>query len=282
MPPDHLTSSIFAVLAGADLTTTAHNNNLTATDLDDAIRTYHAAGLAALDQQAEATWYDLRIEFTVWADAESIAVTHLRPILDDLQQSGAITTWWFLRKHPCWRLRLHHADKPAVDHALNSLVANSVIQRWWPTTYEPETTAFGGPTSMDIVHDLFHADSRGVVDYLTHDTPGIGRRELSILLLTTLLNAVHLETFERGDVFSRVVQLRPAAAEPAKIAHLAENLHPLLAIANPLDSDAVQPRTLMVQATPWFTSFQKTGQQLCGAATQGTLPRAFAQYLRTS
>ncbi|WP_026421860.1 thiopeptide-type bacteriocin biosynthesis protein [Actinokineospora inagensis] len=279
MPPDHLTSSILAVLAGADLTTTAHNNDLTATDLDDAIRTYHAAGLAALDQQAEATWYDLRIEFTDWANAEPIAVTHLRPILDDLQHSGAITIWWFLRKHPCWRLRLHHANKPAVDHALNTLVANGVIQRWWPTIYEPETAAFGGPTNMDLVHDLFHADSRGVLDYLTHDTPGIGRRELSLLLLSTLLNAAHLDTFERGDVFSRVVQLRPAAAEPAKIAQLAENLHPLLAIANPLDSDLVQPRTFMVQATPWFTRFQNTGQQLHGAATQGTLPRGLRAVL---
>ncbi|WP_410677108.1 lantibiotic dehydratase C-terminal domain-containing protein [Amycolatopsis sp. cmx-4-68] len=51
-----------------------------------------------------------------------------------------------------------------------------VIVRCWPTVYEAETVAFGGPAGMATVHDLFCADSAGVLGYLRQDTLGLGRR----------------------------------------------------------------------------------------------------------
>lgn len=86
---------------------------------------------------------------------------------------------------------------------LDELTGTGVNARWWPMVYEPETAAIGGPTAMDTVHDLFCADSVGVLDYLRQDAPGLGRRELSVLLLSGLLRAAGLDTFKCGDVSAR-------------------------------------------------------------------------------
>jgi hypothetical protein len=98
----------------------------------------------------------------------------------------------------------------------DELTDTGTIERWWPTLYEPETAAFGGPTGMDAVHDLFCADSAGVLQYLRQDSPGLGRRELSILLLSGLMRAAGLDTFECGDMFDRVARLRSAPPMPIR------------------------------------------------------------------
>lgn len=126
-------------------------------------------------------------------------------------RSGA--GWWFLRKYPCWRLRLHGADTAVVDHVLDELTDAGAIARWWLTVYEPETTAFGGPAGTDAAHDLFCADARGVLDYARHDPASLGRRELSILLLGGLLRAAGLDGFECGDVVDKAARLRPVPAD---------------------------------------------------------------------
>jgi thiopeptide-type bacteriocin biosynthesis protein len=100
------------------------------------------------------------VRFQDWKTAETIGARHLGPRLDRLQASGAMTGWWFLRKHPCWRVRLHNADTTAVDDVLTELTTTGVIHRWWPTVYETESAAFGGHTGMDIAHTLLPGHSR--------------------------------------------------------------------------------------------------------------------------
>ena len=63
------------------------------------------AGRAALERAATDTWQQLYIEFTDWAQAEHVFTEHILPVLLQLQNTGQIRSWWFLRKHPCWRLR---------------------------------------------------------------------------------------------------------------------------------------------------------------------------------
>lgn len=176
---------------------------------------------------------------------------------------------------PCWRLRLHRADSAVVDHVLDELTHSGALARSWPTVYEPETAAFGGPAGMDAVHDLFCADTRGVLDYVRHDAPGLGRRELSILLLNGLLRAAGLDAFECGDVFDRVARLRPAPAgtDMARLEQLAGKARVLLSIPDPPNSELFAPGGPVAHAALWLDAFQTAGRRLGDAAARGRLDR---------
>lgn len=283
MPADHLTTNssyqvaagVLAVLAGADLEATAAHSALDPADLHDAVQVYQAAGLAALERRAEHDWYQVRVQFPDWSTAETVGATQLGPRLDLLQTDGVMASWWFLRKYPCWRLRLHSADTTAVDHMFDELTGVGVLARWWSTVYEPETTAFGGPAGMHTAHDLFCADTRGVLDYARHHAPGLGRRELSILLLSGLLRAAGLDGFECGDVFDKVARLRPAPADTdtARIEQLAGNVRILWSIPDLPDNALFNPGGSVGHAASWLAAFQTAGRQLGAAAAQGRLDR---------
>jgi thiopeptide-type bacteriocin biosynthesis protein len=262
--PAQFAAGVLAVLAGTDPDTIAADHDLDPADLDDAVQTYQAAGLAALERGAERTWYQVRVRFADWSAAEAVAATTLGPALDRLRADQAVAGWWFLRKHPCWRLRLLRADTAAVDRVLDELTDTGAIARWWPTVYEPETAAFGGPAGMDTVHDLFCADSTGVLDYLRHETPGLGRRELSILLLGGQMRAAGLDMFECGDVFDRVSRLRPAPtdADTARTSTLVDNLRVLLSIPNLANSELFTPGGPVEHAAPWLAALRAAGERL--------------------
>src|SRR5439155_899575 len=132
-----LAAGVLTVLAGADLATIAANHALDPADLDDAVQTYQAAGLAALERRAEHAWYQVRVQFPDWSAAEAVGAERLGPALDRLDTEGTVAGWWFLRKHPCWRLRLLGADTAAVNRVLDELTDTGAIARWWPTVYEP-------------------------------------------------------------------------------------------------------------------------------------------------
>ncbi|UJW32455.1 thiopeptide-type bacteriocin biosynthesis protein [Saccharothrix sp. AJ9571] len=279
--PTDLAAAVLAVLAGADPDTVAADHDVDPVHLDDAVRTYQAAGLAALERQAADAWYQVRVQFADWSAAETVAVTMLGPALDRLRADAAVAGWWFLRKHPCWRLRLLRADIAAVDRVLDELTGAGVLARWWPTLYEPETAAFGGPAGMDAVHDLFCADSAGVLDYLRQDAPGLGRRELSILLLSGLMRATGLDRFECGDVFDRVARLRPAPtdADTARISALVDNVRVLLSIPDLADSALFTPGGPVAHAGPWLAAFGTVGRQLGHHAVGGHLDRGLRAIL---
>ncbi|WP_433259679.1 thiopeptide-type bacteriocin biosynthesis protein (plasmid) [Streptosporangium sp. CA-135522] len=287
MSTDHLTTTshhelaagVLSILAGAGIEATAASTGVNPADLLQALQVYQAAGLAALERRADTQWRQLRIEFTDWSAAETIGATQLGPHLDQLQSSGAVTAWWFLRKYPCWRLRLRGTDTAAVEGLLDELTAAGLITRWWPTLYEPETTAFGGPIGMHAAHSLFCADSRGVLDYLRRSAPGLGRRELSLLLISALLGAAGLDWFERGDVFARVARLRPTPADDTRLANLADSVRALLAIPVQADSALFAPGGPTAFAAPWLAAHQTVGRQLGHAATQGRLDRGLRALL---
>ncbi|WP_086820246.1 thiopeptide-type bacteriocin biosynthesis protein [Allokutzneria sp. NRRL B-24872] len=291
MPADHLTTprrtpalsdlatDVLAVLAGADLGATAAKHRLDPADLDDAVQTYQAAGLAALQHRVEHAWYQVRVQFPDWSAAEMIGAARLGPALDQLRTEGAVAGWWFLRKHPCWRLRFLGTHTTAVNRVLDELTDSGVIQRWWPTVYEPETAAFGGPTALHTVHDLFCADSAGVLDYLRHPAPGLGRRELSLLLLSGLMRAAGFDTFECGDVFDRVARLRPAPADTARLNTLADNVRVLLSIPNLAASNLFTPRGPVAHAASWLAAFRTAGHQLGHDAAEGHLDRGLRAIL---
>jgi thiopeptide-type bacteriocin biosynthesis protein len=289
MPADHLTTTsprqlaanVLSVLAGASLENTATANAMTPADLNDAVQLYQAAGLAALERRAENAWYQVGIQFRQGTNAEVVGATRLGPRLDQLQADGTMAGWWFMRKPPGWRLRMRTADTKAVNYVLHELTAAGAIVRWSPKIYESETVAFGNESGLDTIHDLFCADTRGVLTYLRHEAPNLGRRELSLLLLNGLMGAAGLDMFECGDVFARVNQLRPtpAKADIPKIEQLAEQVRVLLSIPDPATSNLFTPGGPAAHAAPWLAAFQTAGRQLRHAAERGRLDRGIRAIL---
>ncbi|GAA3948296.1 hypothetical protein Aau02nite_11540 [Amorphoplanes auranticolor] len=264
-----------AVLAGTAVERSAVNG----VDLTDAVETYRAAGRAALQLRHERAWFQARITPTDWPSMEATFAERVAPRLNQLDAGHA--AWWFLRKHPDWRLRVRTDHHHAVAAALDDLVAACTIDGWRPSIYEPETAAFGGENAMTVVHELFCADSRGVLTYAVQQTPKLGRRELSLLLIRALQQHAGLDWFEAGDVFDRVAQMRPIPAETdtERVLTLATQMRPLLAVEVRPDMPLFAPTGPVAFAAPWLSAFIHAGRHLGDAATTGSLDRGLRSIL---
>lgn len=172
--PDDVANGVLTVLTGSSVDDVAVKLWMAPIDLSDAVETYRHAGHAALAAEAaNQRWFQVHVEFPDWRSAEQTAVAHLRPALRTFIDGGVIDAWWFIRKAPCWRLRLQptHGKLPkvvaSVGSFLNDLARRGLISGWHRTVYEPEAPAFGGFLGMDIAHRLFSADTANVVSYLS-------------------------------------------------------------------------------------------------------------------
>ncbi|MFF7156955.1 thiopeptide-type bacteriocin biosynthesis protein [Streptomyces sp. NPDC008139] len=268
-------SAVLAVLAGTPVEEAARAADTTLAHLSEAVQRYRAAGRAALDAQPSG-WHQVNIHFADYPTAHRAFHTHLTPAL----RTGPVGAWWFVRKHPHWRLRYHPAPdattEDAIRHvtaALDRSVSCGVTTDWSSTAYEPETTAFGGPVGMTLAHELFHTDSLGVLDYL-HSAADSNKKmpdakTTSLLALTLLMRATHLEYGEQGDVWARVEDLRPLpeAVTPEQVSAMVTPMRRLLLTdARPLlDSGALAP------VRPWIASLELSGQALAEAAENGHL-----------
>ncbi|MDT0347043.1 thiopeptide-type bacteriocin biosynthesis protein [Streptomyces litchfieldiae] len=283
---DRTVRALLDVLSGAPLDTAAAHAGMEPTDLATAVSIYHQAGRQALEQQtATPDWWQLYVQFTDWQDAEKTAAHHLAPLMHRAETNGDITAWWFIRKHPCWRLRLRihprSGAKTGIGTAMEQLVADNRIARWWTGIYEPETAAFGGTATMTVAHDLFHTDSHAILSLHGHGGAALGRRELSILLCTILMRAAGLEWYEMGDVWHRVAAERPLPADipPNRIRRMVEDLRQLMLADTALDGPMLGPDGPAAFAAAWATAFRRTGKILGAAAREGTLDRGLRHVL---
>ncbi|MBA9002859.1 thiopeptide-type bacteriocin biosynthesis protein [Thermomonospora cellulosilytica] len=229
------------------------------------------------------TWWQIHLQFTDWQTAEHTAAARLAPLLDDaVDPNGA---WWFIRKHPTWRLRLRpapHPDAPShgpVPDTLDQLVKEGVLERWWTGRYEPETTAFGGPDGMAAAHALFTADSHAIL----HPVPGLtlGRRELSMLLCGALMHGAGLEPYEIGDVWAKVAHDRPFPADIPResLDRLTATVTTLLRTDTRPAGAAFGPAGPLAAATPWAEAFHTCGKALARLARNGLLERGLREIL---
>jgi protein-L-isoaspartate(D-aspartate) O-methyltransferase len=229
-------------------------------------------------------WPQFVIEFTDRHTAEQVATEHLRPELADAMACDVITDWSFIRKRPYWRLRYRPADSHARQHlarVLDRLVADGRIIGWTPGIYEPEVTAFGGTAAMDVAHELFHHDSRNILDFLAQpETLDLGRRELAVLLGSVMMRAAGQDWYEQGDVWHRVTQHRPAehTASPADLSSFRAAMYRLMTV------DVSPTRTLadrdpLAAMADWSAAFERAGQQLAELARRGALERGLRAVL---
>lgn len=298
MPADQLTTAeietaIARVICGAPVTDTATALGMHPAELADAVEVYRQAGRHALHRGAAPGWWQVYIRFADWEHAERTAAAHLAPLLGQAEADAVIAAWWFMRKHPCWRLRLRpgpagHTMTTDLAAALDQLTAKGHIAGWWPGIYEAETAAFGGNPGMDIAHDLFHHDSRAVLTMLSNDQHGehgddatLGRRELTLLLCGTLMRSANLEWYEQGDVWHRVTQERPLPGDipTAKITAMADQVKNLLLTDTASDGPLLGRSGPLASTGDWATAFHRTGQALGDAAREGALQRGLREII---
>ncbi len=212
-------------------------------------------------------WHQLNLTGEHWQAAEQMAVTQLRPLLTDAEDAGIITAWWFVRKGDTWRVRLRPATPAFIDQTTTALMRQETVRTWSETIYEPETHAFGGPAGMDIAHDLFHTDSRHLLDHLAHSDLD-HRRELAVILATRLLRAAGQDWYEQGDCWTQLATHRiPALKVIEPSPSTAAAVHRLItATTDTADSP-------LHTAPTWVDAFEHAGRRLADLAAHGTLTR---------
>ncbi|MGH3977691.1 MAG: thiopeptide-type bacteriocin biosynthesis protein [Pseudonocardiaceae bacterium] len=233
------------------------------------------------------SWRQVFVQFNDYTAAEHTGVAHLRAVMNATEAAELVASWWFLRKAPCWRLRYlpaHHGEQDThafLHQLLDALRATGRIAGWVETIYEPEVHAFGGTAAMDIAHHLFHQDSRHILDYLGSDhaatSPGRRdqRRELSILLCTTLMRGAGQDWYEQADIWARLAENRPLppGTPPDRLRGSQTTLRRLMTV------DAGPASTLVSQDGPlahladWAAAFDSAGTALGHLARNGTLRR---------
>ena len=280
---DDTAHAVLDILAGTPLAEAAAGVRTEPAELAEAVEVYRQAGRHALEQQAACLgWWQLYIEFADWSTDEKTAVDHLAPLLLQAEQDGAITAWWFIRKAPCWRVRLRLRSQPQaadakarVGAALDALLADGRVRRWWTGVYEPETTAFGGDLGVGLAHELFHADSHAILTALHHRENRLGRRELSVVLCGVLMRAAGAEWYEQGDIWHRVARDRPLPDDvaPDQSQALAADLKVLLLANTDADGPLFRPGGPAAFAGEWAAAFRRAGEALGAAAREGALER---------
>jgi thiopeptide-type bacteriocin biosynthesis protein len=243
------------------------------------------------DTPAGPSWLQVNVEFDHWNSAEQAAVAHLGPLCRDAAETGLISAWFFIRKFPCWRLRLQPACDPAIQGArdfvrkrLDTLHEAGAISQWVETLYEPESHAFGGSAAMDIAHTLFHQDSQHILNYLAGDratTTADGRdqrREITMLLWGILMRAAGQDWYEQGDIWARVREHRTLRPDiPTHRLDKAESdLRRLMTVdTTPL----LQDTGSLAFLSAWATAFETAGTELSDLARNGTLHRGLRAVL---
>jgi thiopeptide-type bacteriocin biosynthesis protein len=106
------------------------------------------------------------------------------------------------------------------------------------------------------------------------------RRDLSLLLLSTMFTAAGLDWFERGDVFARVAALRPGTPPGTdERRELAEHLGTLLAGTDVGTAALFAPTGPAGFAAAWNEAFDIAGRRFAEASDQGTLHRGLRTVL---
>jgi thiopeptide-type bacteriocin biosynthesis protein len=274
-----MTEAVLAVLAGHDPAGVADTFGLEPHNLTDATQAYHAAGAIALERVAN-RWWQAHVRPSSRHPHEISLAATVGPRLDALVESGAASGWWFMNKPPGWRIRLHETQSDAARQVLDELVSAGAITAWVPAIYEPETAAFGGTFGMDIAHDLFCADTNGLLSHLrTNDK--LKRRELSMLLINAMFDAARLDMFERGDVFARVADMRPQPSSDIaeQKSALTQQLRTITtAPADAIDCSLVRAPNDLTRR--WRAAFDVAGRRFADAAlASGQLNRGLRAIL---
>jgi protein-L-isoaspartate(D-aspartate) O-methyltransferase len=213
-------------------------------------------------------WQQANAAFPDRSTAGHLFATQAGPVLRQAEADGTIGAWFFLRS-------------PAASATfLNALASATPSLTWTSVVCELEPHAFGGGPAMAAGCELFHADSRHLLDWLPDPHRPLGQRETSALLCGALLRGAGLDWFEQGDVWARVSALR--LRQPAIPAGHSEDLHramrTLMAADTKVICDPAHPGPLSGYHG-WITAFDRAGQSLARLHRDGQLTRGLRAVL---
>ncbi|MBG0569149.1 thiopeptide-type bacteriocin biosynthesis protein [Actinoplanes aureus] len=225
-------------------------------------------------------WHQTDIGFTDHCTAEQSAATHVIPILATAEARGLISAWSIVRKGTQWRLRYRPtrtgADAPAgITASLTALCGAGHLTKVVDVIYEPETEAFGGPRAMRIAHRLWHLDSRHLLTARPDQPSSTRRREMSILLCTTMMRAAGLDWYEQGAVWAQVAKHRDPV-DPDHVIAVLDAVRRLLTVA-PESLTAIGASLAADKA--WINAFATTGAAIRRIHDDGHLQRGLRDVL---
>lgn len=239
------------------------------------------------------SWHQVLLHFNEYSAAEETGFVHIEPGMANAESEGLITAWFFIRKNPCWRLRFqaaHNGTAPdpasLVHERLDHLQRAGHIAHWVESIYEPETYAFGGTDGMEVAHRLFHADSHHTLAHLASRHSGAAsnrsdlRRELALLLCTSLMRSAGQDWYEQGDIWARVADIRPAPLDTSTCAgDLESSLRRLMTVDTSPTSSLMQDSGPLAPFSDWFAAFAQAGRSLRELAYSGKLSRGLRAVL---
>lgn len=269
-----LEDAVLAVLTGGAVSAEAERAGLSAEHLRELADRYSAAGKTVLEPGA-ANWVQINLTFPDYSTAENAMLNAVWPALRQLD----IDRWWFLRKRPHWRLRLRPATNTTtaslldqVAAALEPIRSRQIIETWSIARYEPETTAFGGTYGMRAVHDIFHADSNGYLEFrkATRHRPdqSPNPKLVSLLICTHMFKATGIERPEHGDIWARVAEQRPPVTSGTGLASLTAKVSTALRV-DLRQLTATDPSFSSAEA--WTININECGRRLGDLWRAGTI-----------
>ncbi len=151
--------------------------------------------------------------YTGTATADAVLREQVRPLTRSWLSAGAVDSWFFIRYgDPGWhvRLRLHgeprrltHDVLPELQAVAGALLEAGSIWRFQLDTYEREVERYGGPEGVELVEQIFHADSEaclGIVATISGDAGMDARWRLTLRGADLLLDDFGFSLQEKSVV----------------------------------------------------------------------------------
>ncbi|MFE2585225.1 thiopeptide-type bacteriocin biosynthesis protein [Streptomyces sp. NPDC059378] len=224
-------------------------------------------------------WRQANITFPDRQHAETTTLARLAPLLRTAEDDKAVAAWFFIRKHPCWRVRYLPATggHDPLSRGLDALTAEGSITAWTKVFYEPEVHAFGGSPAMDSAHRFFHRDSRHIIDFLPGGA-GRHRRETSLMLCSLMMRSARLDWYEQGDVWARVATHRapPAPTGQDDSSRLLNAVHRLITVDGETQMRSGGP---LAHTAAWADVYTDAGRELAHLTDAGQLRRGLRDVL---
>ena len=162
------------------------------------------------------SWLSAKL-YTGSATSDRVLTSLVRPLLERIRERALVDRWFFVRyADPGWHLRLRFHGRaadlrgqvlPHLRELADQWIGSGAVWRMQLDTYERELERYGGPEGIELVEQIFHADSEAVLDIVEHypgDEGAEARWQLALRGIDTLLSDVGLGLEKKAELTNRL------------------------------------------------------------------------------